>query len=86
MLGIDEAREIAIYKTIRAVSFAGIVGVFTYFALLAAACSIGPVNVTHEEGKMPQVSVNLPVKDCKVKPRMDMNDREVHIVCDIEMK
>ncbi len=34
-----------------------------------SACSFGPIKITHEEGHLPKIHVDLGIEECKVRAK-----------------
>jgi hypothetical protein len=45
-------------------------------------CAFGPVEITHKEGELPKVHVNLPLDDCKLRGKYP--ERDLYINCEWE--
>lgn len=41
--------------------------------LLSAGCALGPLKVTHKEGNVPKVHLDLPTDDCKINVRLRLS-------------
>lgn len=39
--------------------------------VLISACSVGPIKVTHEEGHLPKVHVDMPSENLKLRVKKD---------------
>lgn len=46
--------------------------------LLLGSCSIGPIEVTHQEGELPKLHVETPSDACKVRGKL----KEVKVACE----
>lgn len=51
---------------------------FMSFALACSACTLGPVQITHERGEVPKVHVDTPAEACKVRSK----SKEIKLNCE----
>ncbi len=51
--------------------------------LFLSGCSVGPFHLTHNEGELPKAKVDMPVDECKLRPRGNISNGidEVVLTC-----
>lgn len=51
-------------------------------SLLMSGCSLGPIQVTHKEGELPKIHVELPAEECKLRAKYP--EKDLYIRCEWE--
>jgi len=54
--------------------------------VLCGACAIGPVEITHKEGHLPKLRVNLGYEPCKIRVKANSHNIQSKIQCKWEFE
>ena len=53
-------------------------------SLLLSGCVLGPIEITHKDGHVPKLHVNLPTDDCKIRVKVRLHDVRGKLECNFK--